>query len=125
MFLIQVQWSLAPSLDRDAVLTRIRQLVSDARATARIVFEQTAFAVDADDNEDPTQPFTDLTIEAADAAEFWAALQAMLSDPDIGSGLRQSTDILCDAPERKREAVSAAQPRLHHFDPSEPIDEFR
>ena len=122
-FLIQVQWFLAPSLDRDAVLARIRKLVSDDQATARIVFEQSALAADEYDNEIPTEPFTDVMIETADAAELWAALQSLLSDPNIGPGLRQSSYVVCMA-DRKSGAGSAKQLLLHHFDPSEPLDEL-
>ena len=125
-FVVQVQWSLAPRPNREAVLDRLRAVVAGARSPARVVFSQDAFAADAEDNEDPTRPFTDLLVEAADANELWAGLRALLDDPEVGPGLRASAMICCEAPAAGPGGQAPAkQLLLHHFDPSATLDPFR
>jgi hypothetical protein len=119
-----VAWYRAPELDPESVLSRIRKIVTDARA--RVVTAQTAFEADADDNEDPTKSFSDMLIEAANPRAVWDGLKALLDDPRVGTGLRRSSIMGCDVPNRNLGIVGRSQALLlTHYDPSEQLDEFR
>jgi hypothetical protein len=116
-------WYRAPELDTETVLSRIRKVVTDAKAW--VVTSQTAVEADADDNEDQTKPFSDMLIEAGKPRAVWDGLKALLDDPEIGPGLRRASIMGCDVPNRNWGIVDRSQSLLlNHYDPSEQLDEF-
>src|SRR5262245_34868831 len=92
-FSLQIQWFRAPRLSAALVLAYLHKIATDARA--RVVFQQTQFAADADDHDNLTEPFTDFVIDAPDAGAVWAGLAALLADRKLGPGLRRSAIIHC------------------------------
>lgn len=74
----------------------------------------------AQDGGDDDGPYVNLTFAASDHVTAWLRLRAILEDRDIGGQLASSTIVVCEGDDGWNDYLL-----LHHFDPSEKLDDVR